>query len=62
MIPVPKEVSAVKGKQKNQTVKRSYTIIILNDLGDEVDHQTVVAESPREAITKAYPTICTKNG
>ena len=52
----------MKGKQKNQTVKRSYTIIILNDLGDEVDHQTVVAESPREAITKAYPTICTKNG
>lgn len=52
----------MKGKQKNQTVKRSYTIIILNDLGDEVDHQTVVAESPREAIAKAYPTICTKNG
>ncbi len=52
----------MRGTQKNQTVKRSYTIIILNDLGDEVDHQTVMAESPREAVAKAYPAICTKEG
>lgn len=43
--------------QKNQTVKRIYTIIIRNDLGDVVDMRSVEAESPREAIVKAYPTI-----
>lgn len=46
--------------QKNQTVKRAYTIIILNDIGDEVDRQRVVAESPREAIVKAYPMIISR--
>lgn len=50
----------MKGIQKNQTVKKAYTIIILNDMGDEVDRQRVVAESPREALTKAYPMIFTK--
>lgn len=51
----------MKGTQKNQTVKRAYTIIILNDFGDEVDRQRVVAESPREAVAKAYPMIITKD-
>lgn len=51
---------SMKGIQKNQTVKKAYTIIILNDMGDEVDRQRVVAESPREALTKAYPMIFTK--
>lgn len=46
--------------QKNQTVKSWYTITITNDAGDVVDQQRVVAESPREAIAKAYPTIVTK--
>lgn len=41
--------------QKNQTVKRWYTITITNDAGDVVDEQRVVAESPREAVAKAYP-------
>ena len=53
-------VGSVKGIQKNQTIKKAYTIIILNDMGDEVDRQRVVAESPREALTKAYPMIFTK--
>lgn len=47
----------MKGIQKNQTIKKAYTIIILNDMGDEVDRQRVVAESPREAIVKAYPMV-----
>lgn len=51
----------MKGIQKNQTIKKAYTIIILNDMGDEVDRQRVVAESPREAIAKAYPTILAKD-
>ena len=50
----------MKGLQKNQTVKKSSTIIILNDLGDEVDRQRVVAESPREAVAKAYPMIISR--
>lgn len=47
----------MKGTQKNQTVKTWYTITITNDYGDVVDQQRVVAESPREAIVKAYPMI-----
>lgn len=46
--------------QKNQTVKHVYTIIIRNDLGDVVDMRSIEAESPREAIVKAYPTIFDK--
>lgn len=49
----------MNGIQKNQTVKRWYTITITNDAGDVVDEQRVVAESPREAIAKAYPSIIT---
>lgn len=50
----------MKGIQKNQTFKRWYTITITNDAGDVVDQQRVAAESPREAIVKAYPMIFTK--
>lgn len=47
----------MKGIQKNQTVKNVYTIIIRNELGDVVDMRSVEAESPREAIVRAYPKI-----
>ena len=47
----------MNGIQKNQTVKSWYTITITNDAGDVVDQQRVVAESPRDAVAKAYPLI-----
>lgn len=43
------------GKQKNQTEKKTFTIIVLNDYGDEIVNQTVRAESAREAVCKAFP-------
>lgn len=42
---------------KNQTTKKSYTIVIYNDEGYEVDRRTVEAENPREAIRLAYKNI-----
>ena len=47
----------LKGKQKNQTTKRRYTITITNDMGFEVDKRIVTAENPREAIRIAYARI-----
>lgn len=44
----------MKGTMKNQTVKRWYTITVTNDAGDEVDCKRILAESPREALEKAY--------
>ena len=44
-------------KMKNQTTKKSYTIVIYNDEGYEVDRRTVAAESPREAVKLAYKNI-----
>ncbi len=44
-------------KLKNQTVKKSYTIIIYNDEGYEVDRRVVSAENPREAVKLAYRNI-----
>jgi len=42
---------------KNQTKKKSYTIVIYNDEGYEVDRRIVAAESPREAVKLAYKNI-----
>lgn len=47
----------VKGKIKNQTVKKSFTIVIYDQYGQEIDRQTVEAENAREAVCKAYPFI-----
>lgn len=44
----------LKGKIKNQTYKKRYTVIILNEYGEEIDNQTVEAESAREALCKLY--------
>lgn len=41
-------------KIKNQTVKKTFTVIILNEYGEEIDKQTVKAENAREAICKIY--------
>lgn len=45
---------ALKAKMKNQTVKKTFTVIVLNQYGEEIDKQTVEAESAREAICKIY--------
>ena len=53
-------MAALKGKQKNQTNKKKFTILVyLNeDHGNyEIDRREVVAEGVREAIKLAYPTI-----
>lgn len=47
----------MKPKLKNQTTKRSYTIVIYNDEGELVDRRTAEAESPREAIKLAFRNI-----
>lgn len=47
----------LKGKQKNQTTKKTYTIVVYNDDGYEVDRKVVDAENPREAIRLAYSHI-----
>lgn len=47
----------MKGIQKNQTVKRWYTIIVEDGDGVEIDRRRVLAESAREAIIKAYPFV-----
>lgn len=44
-------------KLKNQTVKKSYTIIIYNDEGYEVDRRMVSAENAREAVRLAFKNI-----
>lgn len=44
-------------KIKNQTVKKRFTVIILNEYGEEIDKQTVEAENAREAICKIYTFI-----
>jgi len=44
-------------KQKNQTVKKTYTIVIYNDEDYEVDRRVVRAENPREAVRIAYSKI-----
>lgn len=47
----------MKGKIKTQTVKSKYTVLILDEYGQEIDRQTVEAESAREAVCKAYPFV-----
>lgn len=47
----------LKGRQKNQTTKHTYTIVIINDDGFVVDRKEVEAENPREAIKTAYANI-----
>jgi len=44
-------------KLKNQTTKKTYTIVIYNDDGYEVDRRMVSAENPREAVKLAYRNI-----
>ena len=49
-------MDSLKGQQKNQTVKKSYTIVVFlsTEYGDqEVFSQTVSAESIREAMRLA---------
>lgn len=46
---------------KNQTVKRTYTIVIYNDDGYEVDKRVVSAENPREAVRIAFSRIFMDN-
>lgn len=47
----------LKGKQKNQTKKKTYTITITNDDGYEIDKRVVQAENPREAVRIAFSRI-----
>ncbi|MBQ2641327.1 MAG: hypothetical protein IJG15_04945 [Lachnospiraceae bacterium] len=47
----------MKPIMKNQTVKRLWTIRITDDEGNEIDCQSIWAESAREAVAKAYPFV-----
>ena len=47
----------MKGKMKNQTVKKTFIIIIQDMYGQDIDRQMVEAESAREAVCKAYPFV-----
>ena len=50
----------LNGKQKNQTKKKLFTIVISMETEygpEEIDRKQVAAESAREAIRLAYPRI-----
>lgn len=47
----------MRGVQKNQTTKKTYTITITNDDGYEIDKRVVQAENPREAVRIAFSRI-----
>lgn len=47
----------LKGKQKNQTKKSKYTIVIIGEDGYVIDRKVVEAENAREAVKLAYSNI-----
>lgn len=45
----------LKGKMKNQTEKKRFTVIVQDEYGYDIVHRTVEAESTREAVCKVFP-------
>lgn len=39
---------------KTQTVKHTYTLVLIDEYGNEIIHHDVRAESPAEAIRMVY--------
>lgn len=39
---------------KTQTIKHTYTVLVLNEFGEEIVHSEVKAESPAEAVRIVY--------
>lgn len=42
------------GNLKTQTVKHGYTVLVLNEFGEEIVHDDLKAESPAEAVRIVY--------
>lgn len=45
----------LKGKIKNQTEKKRFTVIVQDEYGYDIVNKTVEAEGAREAVCKAFP-------
>ena len=51
----------LKGKMKNQTEKKRFTVIVQDEYGYDIVNKTVEAEGAREAVCKVFPFLVDPN-